>query len=237
MNGNIAAIIAVMVALCPMAAHAEARPESLDQLEPERGEWEIEWFGSFGGDGEQEVEILHGLSDRVAIGGEIEFEGPGGGLEFESASAVMLYRFSDPSDDPVGLGVKGEAAIARGGKLARLEARAIAEVQTPRWWLQGNVILRHAREDGERGTGLAYAASLQTQVAGAWLGIEATGQAARLSGDPDAAPRGNHYAGPSLTFERDIGEDAEIEIGLAWLQRLKGNGAGSGPRVFVQFLF
>src|SRR3546814_4116704 len=74
-------------------AHAQ---ESLDQLEPSAGEKQIEWLGNFGGDGEQGFELLAGVSDRLVIGGEIEFEGPKNGLIFDEASAILLYRFTDP---------------------------------------------------------------------------------------------------------------------------------------------
>lgn len=229
------ALVATLVALWPLPA--VAGPESLDQLEPGAGQWQAEWLGDFGGDGEQGLELLVGLTDQLVIGAEAEFEGPGDGLVFEEASAIALWRFVDPEDAPVGLGLMGEVAIDRGGRLSGLEARGIVEVQNDRWWLQGNAILRHAREPGESGTGIAYSASAQRSVGGVWLGIEASGQAVRLGGDPEMAPTGNHYAGPSVTFEHEFSEESEVEIGLAWLQRLSGDGAPSGPRVFVQVTF
>ncbi|WP_152664082.1 hypothetical protein [Sphingomonas sp. SRS2] len=230
-------VLTLAGAIMLAAAPAQAGIESIAQLEPEAGEWEAEWFGAFDGDGEQEFELLTGLTDQLALGGEVEFEGPRHGLEFESVAALALWRFTDPDTQPLGFGLMGSAAINRHGDLTRLEARAIGEVKTPRWWLQGNAILRHSRDDGDRGTGLAYSASVQTMFAGLWLGVEASGQAARLSGDAAAAPRGRHYAGPSLTFEHEYGEEFEVEIGLAWLARLRGDGPDSAPRVFVQFTF
>jgi hypothetical protein len=235
MAKTLCTIVAFLLVL-PLPALAQG-PESLDQLEPGAGEVQAEWLGDFGGEGEQGFELLFGLTDRLVIGAEMEFEGPRDGLVFEEVSAVLMYRFTDPEDAPVGFGVMGEAAIDRGGRLSGLEARGIVEVQRGGWWLQGNAMLRHAREDGARGTGIAYSASAQRDVGGLWLGIEASGQAARLSGEPELAPRGNHYAGPGMTFEHEFGEDREVEIGLAWLQRLKGDGAPSGPRVFVQITF
>src|SRR3546814_242909 len=137
-------------------AHAQ---ESLDQLEPSAGEKQIEWLGNFGGDGEQGFELLAGVSDRLVIGGEIEFEGPKNGLIFDEASAILLYRFTDPKVTPVGFGLMGEVAIGRGGRVAAVEARGIAEGQNEHWWLQSNAILRHAREGEKRGTGIAYSSS------------------------------------------------------------------------------
>jgi len=229
-------IAAATMAMAPGAAHAG--PEIIDQLEPEGGQWEVEWQGFFGGKGEQGFEALHGLNDHIAIGAEVEFEGPREGFEFEEASAVILYRITDPANKPVGFGLLGEVAMARGGAFAGFATRAVVERKKTGWWLQGNAILRHKREDGAKGTGLAYSASAQAEVADEiWLGVEASGQLARLSGDPALAPEGQHYAGPSLTLEQDIGTDGEIEIGLAWLQRLSGDDAKSGPRIFVQFIF
>lgn len=235
MTRMLSAAAAGLLALSPPAL--AQGPESLDQLEPGAGEVQMEWLGDFGGEGEQGLELLIGLSDRLMIGAEAEFEGPRDGLVFEEAAAVLMVRFADPEDAPVGLGVMGEVAIGRGGRLAGLEARGIIERQSERWWLQGNAMLRHAREDGARGTGIAYSASAQREAGGLWLGVEASGQLLRIGGAPELAPQGSHYAGPSLTVEREFGADSEVEIGLAWLQRLKGDGAPSGPRVFVQVTF
>jgi hypothetical protein len=228
-------LLAFTLVLTPVAARAG--PESLDQLEPGGGEWQVEWLGTFGGDGEQSLEVLAGITDRLVIGGEAEFEGPRDGVRLEGLSAIALYRFADPETRPLGFGVMGEVTIGRDGRLAGLDTRAMVELQAPRWWIQGNAILRHARDAGARGTGFAYAASVQTKAAGTWLGFELSGQASRLAGNDELAPEGRHYGGPSLTFEHDIGEDAEVEIGLAWLARLKGEGPRSGPRVFVQLSF
>ncbi|MBL0914671.1 MAG: hypothetical protein IBJ13_03895 [Sphingopyxis sp.] len=217
---------------------ARANPEVIDQLEPEGGEWEVEWQGYFGGEGEQGFEALYGLNDHLAIGAEVEFEGPDSGFEFEEVSAVLLYRFTDHSDKPVGFGILGEASITRGGGFAGFSTRAIVERKRDGWWLQGNAILRHEREDGAKGTGLAYAVSAQAEIAEEiWLGFEASGQPLRVSGNPALAPEGPHYVGPSLTIEKEIGDDGEVEIGLAWLERVAGSSAPSGPRVFVQFIF
>ena len=157
--------IAALLPLVPTPAPAQ-EPESLDQLEPGAGEVQAEWLGNLGGEGEQGFELLFGLTDKLVIGAEMEFEGPRDGLVFEEVSAVVLYRFADPEEAPVGFGMMGEAALDRGGRLSGLEMRGIVEMQSPRWWLQGNAILRHAREDGEHGTGIAYSASAQRDVGG-----------------------------------------------------------------------
>lgn len=225
---------AMLASLPPALAQG---PESLDQLEPGKGEVELEWLGDFGGEGEQRLEAMFGLSDRVAIGVEAEIEGPRDGLELEEVSVVALYRFADPDDAPVGVGVMGELAIDRGGRVSEIEARGLIEVKRGGWWGQGNAILRRTREDGMSGTGLAYAGSLHRDLGGVFIGFEASGQLARLGGAAELAPQGSHYAGPSVVIEHESGGDSEVELGLAWMQRLRGDGAPSGPRVMVQFTF
>jgi len=43
---------------------------------------------------------------------------------------------------------------------------------------------------------------------------------------------------PASLSNKEVGEDhREVEIGLAWLARLDGDGPKSSPRVLVQFLF
>ncbi len=205
-------------------AWAEDGPEQLDQIEIEKGEWQLEYYGAFGGDGEQGVEALIAVSDRLLLGAEVELEGPRDGLVLESLGLSALVRLADPKEATVGLGWGFRAAIDRTGSLSMLETRAIAETRTPRWWLQGNLILRHVREDHGRGTGLAYGTSLQHSLGeDIWFGVEASGRLVRLSGGEQGAPEGQHYAGPSLTIERPVGNGSEVELGLAW--------------VFVQFTF
>ncbi len=228
---------ALALALATLPAHAQSGPEQLDQIEPGQGSWQAEYFGTFGDDGEQGIELLYGLSDRIALGVEAEFEGPADGLRFDSIAPILLIRLADPETAALGFGVKLQGAISRSGELEAVEARGIVEHRGDRWWLQGDAIVRHARDDGASGTGLAYAVSIQRALADdVWFGIEASGQAARLRGHAELAPTGAHYAGPSLTAELPLGA-AEVELGLAWLQRVAGDGPASGPRIFAQFTF
>ncbi|MCW3837935.1 hypothetical protein ACFQ1E_18155 [Sphingomonas canadensis] len=231
-------VLAAVLAAASVPARAQGGPEQLDQLEPGAGEWQLEYAGVFGGDGEQELEALFALSDRFAIGATAEFEGPGGGIRLDAIGAKALYRMIDPDGHPIGLGIGAEAAVSADGSFAAGEVRLIAESRPARWWIQADAILRHAREDGLGGTGIAYAGSVQRGLgSAAWLGIEASGQVLRIAGDPGLAPRGQHYIGPSLTFEREMAKGNEAEIGIAWLERVRGQGPGSGPRIFVQLTF
>lgn len=145
-------------------ALAQGGPEQLDQIEPGAGEWQAEYFGAFGGDGEQAVEVLAGVSDRLALGGELEMEGPRDGLRLDSLSLTALYRVSDPEAQPVGFGIEVQASIGRDARIAGAEARAIVEVRRRGWWAQADAILRQSREDHRQGTGTAYGASIQRSL-------------------------------------------------------------------------
>ncbi|WP_404333504.1 hypothetical protein AB2M62_10410 [Sphingomonas sp. MMS12-HWE2-04] len=231
-------ICACLLASAAAPAWAQNGPEQLEQIEPDKGEWQLEYFGAFGGSGEQAVEASYAVSDRIVLGAQVEVEGPRGGLTVESAGLGALVRLIEPTEAPIGLGLQFEVSVDRDGRIAELEGRGIAETRTPKWWLQADLILRRVREDRAQATGLAYATSIQRGLGeDLWAGIEASGQIARLSGEDEAAPAGQHYLGPSLTIERPIGRGAEVELGFAWLQRVRGRGPGSGPRIFAQFVF
>lgn len=225
----------VIVALAlPLAAHAQRGPEQIEQLEPEAGEWQLQYSGAYGGADGHEVEIGRGVGRHWALGLGAEVEAVDGHLELDDLAAVALVRLVEPEDRPVGLGLMGEVSVDRSGRFAGAELRAIAESRSPRWWLQANLMLRHRREDGEAGTNLAYVASVQRGPAPFWYGIEASGRALRLGGDEDAAPARQHYLGPSVTYRA---ERSALELGVAWMARIAGRGAPSGPRVFAQLDF
>lgn len=218
----------------PLAAHAQSGPEQIEQLEPEAGEWQLQYSGAYGGADGHELEIGRGVGRHWALGVGAEVEAVDGRLELDGFSAVVLVRAVEPEDRPVGLGLMGQVSVDRAGRYAGAELRGIAESRSARWWLQANVMLRHRREDGEAGTNLAYVASIQRGPAPFWYGIEVSGRAARLGGDADAAPTGQHYLGPSMTY-RSTGSG--LELGFAWMVRVAGDGAPSGPRVFAQLDF
>ena len=218
-------IAAIFAAAGPAFAQA---PEQLEQLEPESGEWQFEYYGLVADDGEDEhsLQALYGVSDRLALGVEVEAAWSGGELEFEGIAPTALLFFSDPEEDAVGIGVEGQAEFDGDFDLASLEARLILEKRTSRWWLQGNAMLRHERESGGWETGLAYGWAVSRSLAdGVWLGLEGSGQ----------ADEGGQFAGPALTFEHDLPGGSEIEIGLAYQRRLAGEGARNSARLFVQF--
>jgi len=224
----------IAVLVLPAAVHAQSGPEQIEQLEPEAGEWQLQYSGAYGGADSHELEIGRGVGRHWALGVGADVEAVDGHLELDGFSAVALVRLVEPEDRPVGLGLMGQVSVDRAGRYAGAELRGIAESRSARWWIQANVMLRHRREDGEAGTNLAYVASVQRGPAPFWYGIEVSGRAARLGGDDDAAPAGQHYVGPSVTYR---GDRSGLEIGLAWIARVAGDGAPSGPRVFAQLDF
>ncbi|GAA0741141.1 MULTISPECIES: hypothetical protein [Sphingomonas] len=225
---------AIAALALPAAAHAQSGPEQIEQLEPGAGEWQLQYSGAYGGADGHELEIGRGVGRHWALGVGAEVEAVDGHLQLDGLSAVALLRLIEPDDRPVGLGMMGQVSVDRAGRYAGSELRGIAESRSTRWWLQANVMLRHRREEGEAGTSLDYVASIQHGPAPLWYGIEVSGRAVRLAGDDDVAPAGQHYIGPSLTYRS---AHSGLELGLAWMARVAGGGAPSGPRVFAQLDF
>lgn len=214
-------------------------PEQLDQLEPARGEWQAEYYGQFGGsekEGRQHsLELFYGLSERFSLGVEVAGEREDGRMEFDEASLIGLMQFSDAEDDPLGTGLMISAGIDSGGRISELEARFISEKITERWWAQANIMLRRVDEEDVRGEMLAYGWSLSRSLSKTfWLGLEGSGQAARLGGFEQGF-KAAHFAGPSATIQVEAGEGREIEIGLAYFRRLHHEGPRDTARLFLQF--
>jgi hypothetical protein len=226
--------------LCAVPAAAAAQgPEQLDQLEPGRAEWQAEYFATVGPDGEGQhaTEGMFGLSDRLAVGVEVEAEYQDGRLTFETLGPKLVYRFTD-GGAPIAMGMQVQLGFDPDARLAEAEARLIMAAENDNWWAQGNLMLR--RLDGGQGaaTNLAYAWSLQHAVTTfAWFGIEASGQSAPLWGGVPATDEHGHFAGPSLTFEWEPSAGHELEIGFAYLHRIGGEGARGTGRVFAQLTF
>jgi hypothetical protein len=218
-----------------------AGPEQLEQLEPDKGEWQVEYFGLYG-DGADEREhsfqVMAGVSDRLALGVEIESSWADSAMRFENVVPTALLRFSDAAEDPVGIGFEIQAGIDRRGHFTGAEARLITEKRSSAWWGQADLILRHTRDQGMSANSVAYAWALNRAVADhLWLGAEGSGLAARLSGSDELAPAREHFLGPSLTYELGLGRDREAEIGIAYLRHLTSAGPPDTARFFIQLSF
>ncbi|HEX8466761.1 MAG TPA: hypothetical protein VF620_03025 [Allosphingosinicella sp.] len=234
LHGQCLFTCAAMLALLAAAPAAAQEAESVEGLGPENGDWELEYAGQFGEANGTEDKRQHsgqsfyGVTDRLALGGETQLSYRSGPLVredrlyFDYDSAIAIFRFSDPEDDPVGLGLWIQAGLdLSDGELARLEARLIAEKKTDRWWGQGNLMLRRVNEGEQEGGYVAYAARVTHSVAPAtWVGIEASGQALELGGfRRDPLDRG-HFIGPNLTHEVALGGDDRLQLGVTYLHRL-----------------
>jgi hypothetical protein len=226
--------------LCAIpAAAASQGPEQLDQLEPGLGEWQAEYFATIGrrGQGAHAIEAMWGVSGRLAVGFEVEAEYEDGALAFETLGAKALYRITRDGA-PVAMGVQLQLGFDSDARLAEAEARLILEAQSESWWAQGNLMMRRSSDDQGGVAHFAYAFSLQHALAEfAWFGVEASGQSAPLWGDAGRPAEDGHFAGPSLTFEWEPLRGRELEIGIAYLHRLQGEGAGATGRIFAQLTF
>lgn len=232
------AMLAGLALAAPLAAHAQG-PEQLDQIEPGAGEWQAEYFAALGrgGDGSHAFEAMLGVGERFAIGVEVEARYAHGAIAFETIGPKLLYRFTG-EDAPVGVGLQLQVGFDRDAAPVEAEARLIVAAQSEAWWAQGNVMLRRSSDAGAAAGSLAYAASLQHRLGrSAWLGLEASGQSAPLWRDPGATDEHGRFAGPSLTFDWEPARGPGIELGLAWLRRIGGDGPADSARFFVQLTF
>ena len=225
-----------LVLAFPASAFAQG-PEQIDQLEPGQGEWQAEIFGTFGSGGEREqvLEAMFGVSERLAVGVELEAEYSVGHLALDTVGLKALYRVT-ADNAPVGLGVQIQVGFDGHAALAEAEVRLIAEAKSEIWWAQGNAMLRHSNAGRERSFGLGYAWSLQYGMTDhVWVGFEGSGQSEPFS--LSEVRNAGHLIGPSVTFEWRPADGHEIEAGMAFFRRIGGVGSNSSARLFIQLSF
>lgn len=214
-----AALFAAPFGAVPAWADA---PEQLYEHGPGRGSFALEYNGQ-AGDGDpvarpHSLELIAGITDRLALGIEIEGEVEEGRLRADEFAVGSLFGLTD-AEAPVAISVLLQAGISRHGDWPQAQARLIAEHESEVWALNFNVIVR--REEGEEsGSALAFAATAHRRLTeGLSLGAEVSGQVARLSSFSsgfDAA----QYAGPSLAFEFEPEDGPEVEIAINYLRRI-----------------
>jgi hypothetical protein len=203
------------------AAHA-GPPEQLYETGPEAGTWQLEYNGQFGnsakGERPHSIEIFRGISESVALGFEIEGEQSDGNFRVEEFGLEALVALTGENAD-LEAAVLLKAGISTDGDFPQLESRFILEHESEKWNLLGNVNLLYAKGD-ETGTSVGYAVAAHRNISEHFgLGIESSGQIARLSGYDDGFERAQ-YVGPSVRLSWEIGEAQEIEIGLKYLRRI-----------------
>jgi hypothetical protein len=208
-----------------------ANPEQVQDLGPKKGETSVQYVGQLadakGTDEPREhsLQLLHGLSDKLVFGSEFQSSYRSrpevrDGFGFDYGSIVAVVRFSDAEEDPIGAGLWLQAGLDTDGELATLESRFILEKKTEDWQLNGNVIIRRVNDEQEEGSYLGYSARASKSLTKSfWLGLESSGQLARLGGFHKEPFDGAIYLGPSVFYDGKIG-GSEASIGLSYLRRI-----------------
>ena len=224
-------VAAAAFLFCGMRPALAANPEQVQDLGPKKGETSLQYVGQLsdahGTDESREhsVQFLHGLSDKLALGSELQLSYRTGpevkdGFRVDYGSAVTVLRFSDAEEDPIGAGLWLQAGLDTDGELATVESRFVLAKKTDVWWAQGNAIVRRVDDEQEEGAYLAYSARASRSVGNSlWLGVESSGQVARISGFHKEPFDPAVYIGPSLFYEKEIGNN-EATIGASYLRRV-----------------
>jgi hypothetical protein len=220
-------------------AHAGA-PEQTYEPGPKAGAWQLEYNGEFGLSGEAErghsVEVFRGISDRIALGVEVESEVSDGDFRVEEIGLGALVGLTGEGT-AVEAALLLKAGVSTDGDFPQLESRLILERDSEKWNLLGNLNLRYEKGE-ESGTSLAYAATAHRKLSEHLaLGVEASGQITRLGGFAGGFESAQ-YAGPSVALSWELGDDREVEVGLKYLRRLNaGDEHRDTARLVLGFSF
>lgn len=129
--------------------------------------------------------------------------------------------------------------------VVRPEVRVKTDEHVEGLWLRTTATVRTPSEPWRADeTSAGYAVSVQKQVIGhTWLGVTGYAQAPRFDADRGMIRDARHYAGARLSFEAS----GHVEMGFAWLRRLRGRGFMStpgsnrgikpGPKAYMQVRF
>ncbi|HEX8415168.1 MAG TPA: hypothetical protein VF637_14990 [Sphingomicrobium sp.] len=209
----------------------------IKDLGPAKGEWQLDYTGQFGELGADQEgrrhsgQSFYGLSDMIAIGGETLLgyrnrrASRNSRLTFDYDSVAAIVRFSDPVRNALGAGLWLQAGLDEDGEVARLEARGIIEKRTPLWWGQANVAYRRVNEERKKGAYLPYAVQISHAVArDLWLGLEASGQLAKVSGFVREPLHKGQFFGPRIATEFRVSRRVRARLGLTYLRRVGGGG-------------
>ncbi len=199
-----ALMAALLLSSCPALA-GEGRVDQAENLEIEQGSFEFELQSIFvprsnGEQGEWKFAptIEYGLSDRLSIGLEIEFEKEADEkLGFSEIGVQAKLVAISPDDAPVGLGIQTSVIFDRSGNIGS-ETYFIADHVGDKIHLTGNLIL--TAEPGDW-------SSLSTSYVGRFdhviddnlsLGVETGGE---FTGEA----KGRHWVGPVLSAASEEG--------------------------------
>ncbi|NYT40045.1 hypothetical protein HZY97_04705 [Sphingomonas sp. R-74633] len=129
--------------------------------------------------------------------------------------------------------------------VVRPEVRVKTDEHVEGLWLRTTATVRAPSETWRADeTSSGYGFSLQKEVIGhTWLGLSGYTQEARFDADRGMIRDTRHYAGARLSFEASD----HVEMGFAWLRRLRGRGYMStpgsnrgikpGPKAYMQVHF
>lgn len=137
------------------------------------------------------------------------------------------------------------AAVQTAYLVLRPEIRTKTDERVQGLWLRTSATLRQPSEEWRADEASAgYSVSVQKKVIGhTWLGLTGYAQASRFDTDRGMIRDARHYAGARLSFEASD----HVEMGFAWLRRLRGRGYMStpgsnrgikpGPKAYMQVHF
>ena len=228
--------LAIAMLATGSAVRAEG-PEQFYEGPPAARGWSLESNSQFGRGGERahSVELLRGFGERLALGVEVEAEAGGGEFAVEELGVGALIGLTG-EEAPLQLAGLIQVGVTPGGDLSQVEARLIGEHGRGSWRVLGNAIVRRTLAD-EHGTSLGYAFIADHRLGETFrLGVEASGQAARLGGFAHSFERA-HYAGPSAALELELAGEREVKLGLKYLTRVDGGGEGGMLRVVAELEF
>ncbi|WP_137864702.1 MULTISPECIES: hypothetical protein [unclassified Sphingomonas] len=142
-------------------------------------------------------------------------------------------------------GAQAVAAAQTAYLVLQPEIRVKTEERASGLWLRTSATVRGSNESWRADeTRSSYGFSLQKEVIGhTWFGLSAYAQAPRFDADRGVVRDARHYAGARLSFEASD----HVEMGFAWLRRVRGRGFTSlpggnrgikpGPKAYMQFRF
>lgn len=192
---------------CPSFA-GEGRVDQAEGLEIEKGAFDIEGQSIFAPESNGEEEewkfaptMEYGVSDRLSVGLEIEFEKEDGEeLQFSEVGMQAKLVVVSPDEAPVGFGFQSSMILDRSGDIG-FETYFIAEHNADKTDLTGNLIISSEPGDWSE-LSTSYVARFDRAVANNFsLGLESGGE---ISGDN----KGRHWLGPVLSASAE--EDSLI---------------------------
>lgn len=226
MSRHLAAALGLLVAVVPLAAHADPRlDEKVYDPYVEKGEVEFESRlgteigGPLGGATTTVLEAEYGLSDRVSLAlvGGIERD-PTGPMRLQSIGLEGVVYVGQIPGIGVDTGLYLEYSQGVNGGESAGEAKLLLAKTAGRFQGLFNLIVEEpfAVPAGEQSASYGYAASATWRVAGQLrIGAEAFGD---LGSDRSFLGRQGAYLGPQIKWKvRPKGSPVTIRVDAGWL--------------------